>query len=530
METKMILIAVGVLSLCAMLLFADNTKSAYALNTGSYSQSATAYQMETFTVNNINYVITCTNTASLSTLHTYKQTAFNTFTEVATLALNTNDGLCSATAGLSTISGTSPRYIWFNTWNGTTSTMALNRVAVSNTGGLSGRVLYSMATNAHLSNPVVVGSIVYAMCGTLTGTNGCSFGSSAGGMKAWTISNFPAVASLVVSTARATASAIDSGRICATSTDIWEGDVIGTSKRMSRYTIASNTFSFTSSTGIGATYGCTSDGTYVYFANNGDGDINRITISSNTVTSSWKSLTGVTAVAYNSQAGRLFAYSTSGTTFYSINTSTAGNVYTAPLSGGASASMPIRFGGNGTIYFLPTASVVLWSIYDGSTSADNEDNTTNIVNGIDCADPDNSYKLICNVGNAGAFPTATGNYIIGNATGGTGLLGLGCSLGWVDCTEDPNPATNGLGFILFLAGLFVIVGFFYYAIGSQAFEMPLFIWVLITLAWSAFCTITGIIDPTFLIISIVAIVALAVPQIKNKLSVGNTTFGSGSSA
>jgi hypothetical protein len=57
--------------------------------------------------------------------------------------------------------------------------------------------------------------------------------------------------------------------------------------------------------------------------------------------------------------------------------------------------------------------------------------------------------------------------------------------------------------------------------------MPLFIWVVIILALSAFFTITGIIDPIFLILSIIALIALAAPKAIETLR--GSTFGRGSS-
>ena len=109
---------------------------------------------------------------------------------------------------------------------------------------------------------------------------------------------------------------------------------------------------------------------------------------------------------------------------------------------------------------------------------------------------------------------------------GSGLITLGCNVIFVDCSDDTNPATNGLGLLIFIASIFVVVGMFYWAMGTRAFEMPLFIWIVIIIALSAFFTIIGIIDPVFLIISIIAIVALSAPKVLGSLK-GNT-FGGGS--
>ena len=142
-----------------------------------------------------------------------------------------------------------------------------------------------------------------------------------------------------------------------------------------------------------------------------------------------------------------------------------------------------------------------------------------------CAQPENADILICRNGGNGEAGSA-GAFIIGNVSQGTGIVGIGCNLGFVDCVSNPDIKTNGLGLLIFTASIFVVVGMFYYLAGRHAFEMPVFIWILIIIALSAFFTITQVIDPVFLIISIVVIVALAAPKVLGALR-GNT-FGGGS--
>lgn len=151
----------------------------------------------------------------------------------------------------------------------------------------------------------------------------------------------------------------------------------------------------------------------------------------------------------------------------------------------------------------------------GSTGGDT-------VGGIDCSLPENANILICRLGGDNNFGG------IGNSTG-TGLLNLGCNIVFVDCTNT-NPQTNGLGLLAFIASLFVIIGMFYYTIGKEAFHMPIFIWIVIVIALSAFFTIAGWIDPVFLVLTIVALVALAVPKIMNIVRGSGSTLGEGSSA
>lgn len=140
--------------------------------------------------------------------------------------------------------------------------------------------------------------------------------------------------------------------------------------------------------------------------------------------------------------------------------------------------------------------------------------------GSGCDDPANANKLICRLG--GNETSDLGRLI------GDGILDLGCEVVFVDCTDD-NPQTNGLGLLVFIASIFVIIGMFYWSIGREAFHIPIFIWIVIIIALSAFFTITGIIDPIFLIISIIAVIALASPKIIGIVRGGNT-FGGGSSA
>ena len=135
-----------------------------------------------------------------------------------------------------------------------------------------------------------------------------------------------------------------------------------------------------------------------------------------------------------------------------------------------------------------------------------------------CDNPANANLLRCRLGEDGGIGG------IGDSVG-DGVLLLGCNIIFVDCTDE-NPQTNGLGLLVFIASIFVVIGMFYYSIGKDAFHMPIFIYIVIIVALSAFFTITGIIDPIFLILSIVAIIALASPKIISV--VRGSTFGGGS--
>jgi hypothetical protein len=147
--------------------------------------------------------------------------------------------------------------------------------------------------------------------------------------------------------------------------------------------------------------------------------------------------------------------------------------------------------------------------------------------GVDCTLPENANILICRLGGDGTLGSA-GAFVIGNTTDGTGILGIGCSIGLVDCTVDDNPQTNGLGLLIFVASIFIVVGMFVRSLGAEeTVRTPTFVWVIIIMALSAFFTITGIIDPVFLILSVVALIALGAPKLVGMIK-GGTTFGQGS--
>jgi hypothetical protein len=172
-------------------------------------------------------------------------------------------------------------------------------------------------------------------------------------------------------------------------------------------------------------------------------------------------------------------------------------------------------GGNGQLWFPYTGSEKEVGILTYDTTVDGGGE----VGGTDCDDPANEFLLICRLG-------ADGETVGVGGLVADGIITLGCNVIFVDCSDDTNPATNGLGLLIFIASIFVVVGMFYYSIGKEAFHMPIFIYIIIILALSAFFTITGIIDPVFLVLSIVAIIALAVPKIISTIR-GNT-FGGGS--
>lgn len=215
------------------------------------------------------------------------------------------------------------------------------------------------------------------------------------------------------------------------------------------------------------------------------------------------------------------------------------NVYTIPSSGDivigvgrfTGTTQAGSVGANTGNVFNGTSSYLVryetsWNTNTAQDFAMKLELVSATTTGLDCSLPENANILICRLGGDGTLGSA-GAFVIGDIENGTGVLGIGCSLGLVDCSTDSNPQTNGLGLLIFIASIFVIVGMFFATIGAgNTFHMPIFIWVVIIIALSAFFTITGLIDPVFLILSIIAIIALGAPKVIS--AVRGSTFGGGS--
>lgn len=178
--------------------------------------------------------------------------------------------------------------------------------------------------------------------------------------------------------------------------------------------------------------------------------------------------------------------------------------------------------GNTTLFFIKATNLHNESdqpVFEGSPIVG--------IGGVDCSLPENTNILICRVGGTGAMGSA-GAFVIGNASAGTGLMGIGCSIGIVDCIQNTDPKENGLGILMFIASIFIVVGMFVTTQGMEnTIKLPLHMWAIIIIGLSAFFTLTNIIDPVFLIVSIIGLIALGAPKLVNTLKGGNT-FGSGS--
>lgn len=84
--------------------------------------------------------------------------------------------------------------------------------------------------------------------------------------------------------------------------------------------------------------------------------------------------------------------------------------------------------------------------------------------------------------------------------------------------SDTNPATNGTGYLILSVALIIVNGLLFVATHGEAFTRSnLFLPALISLLVVAGFTIASIVDATVLIISIVVMVALAAPKIRDTL-------------
>lgn len=155
--------------------------------------------------------------------------------------------------------------------------------------------------------------------------------------------------------------------------------------------------------------------------------------------------------------------------------------------------------------------------------------TTNIINGIDCNLPANIQTVLCASAGTGSIVNA-GTFIVGEGSEGTGISGIVCNLGFTDCVANPDIKTNGTGYLFFIGGIALMMGLFLVISKGNLLAIPTFIWIIATLSLAGAMALMQIIDPVIFIITIVAVIALAVPKIISTISGGNTTLGAGNTS
>lgn len=162
-------------------------------------------------------------------------------------------------------------------------------------------------------------------------------------------------------------------------------------------------------------------------------------------------------------------------------------------------------------YFLDTTSLPA-----GTGGTAGQGTTTA---GIDCTVPANVNLLICRLtSQTGGNIGGTGGII------GTGLTNVFVNSGIID-GSNTDVKTNGIGYIVTGVALGIMIAVFWIASKGQLREIPTFVWFIGTLSVLGSMTAIQWIDPTFLIIGVIGIVALAVA--KTKSSIFGDSFGSG---
>lgn len=151
-----------------------------------------------------------------------------------------------------------------------------------------------------------------------------------------------------------------------------------------------------------------------------------------------------------------------------------------------------------------------------------------IVGGVNCSLPENAQKLLCRIGGDGSIGSA-GAFVVGDGSDGTGVSGIACSLGFVDCTVNEDVKTNGIGYLMFIAGVAIMIGLFFIVSRGNLLAIPTFIWIIGILSLAGAMALFNIIDPVIFIITIVAVIALAVPKILSTIR-GDQTLGAGNTA
>lgn len=144
--------------------------------------------------------------------------------------------------------------------------------------------------------------------------------------------------------------------------------------------------------------------------------------------------------------------------------------------------------------------------------------TTQGSTGVDCSLPANANILIC-------YLTSQTGGSLGGAGGiiSTGFFNLATNSGLIS-GSDHNVKTNGIGYLIVAVSLAILITIFWIASNGQLNEIPTFVWFIGVIAVVGSLTAIGFVDPTFLIISIIVVVAFAVSKVSRSLFAGG--FGS----
>lgn len=145
--------------------------------------------------------------------------------------------------------------------------------------------------------------------------------------------------------------------------------------------------------------------------------------------------------------------------------------------------------------------------------------------GIDCTDPNFSYRLMC----AGTTPLVGTSAMLNQST--TNIV---CQVGLQKCTQDangnfvpsnPDIKTNGIGYMILVVALLVYVGIMWVASRGDLGGIPTFVWAIGAFGIILILTMFQWIDATALVIGTLAIIGLAVVRLRSTIG-GSQIFES----
>lgn len=168
--------------------------------------------------------------------------------------------------------------------------------------------------------------------------------------------------------------------------------------------------------------------------------------------------------------------------------------------------------GNSTIYYFTLTNFL---VNGGSPSSGG---ATGPV-GIDCTDPNFSYRLMCQSGNGNGALVGASQLLNQSSTNIICQIGLlpGTITNNTCTLDNPDIKTNGVGYILFLVAMAIFVGIMWVASRGQLMALPTFIWFVGIVGIAGLFTVIQWLDPTILILTVVAVVAFAVAKVKGFL-------------
>lgn len=188
----------------------------------------------------------------------------------------------------------------------------------------------------------------------------------------------------------------------------------------------------------------------------------------------------------------------------------------------------VLLSGNGVLWFPYTGSqqeigILIFSGTGGGGSP---------VNPLEefCAEVANQGLLKCVLFNNGSSGGLTGTSTLLNQS----ATNIVCQVGILSCTQDddgnftpenPDIKTNGVGYLYTVIAFGIMIGIFWVASRGDLVNIPTFVWFIGTIGLLGALTAMNVIDPTFLIIGVVTIVAFAVAKAKGIFSGGQIFAG-----